>query len=412
MKKNGNRKRDSALPRVQTIELRDGNKWKTAVVVFLLLAIGLFFLGRGVKLALTRQGGWTEIQVQGGSSGCAAELEFQYLLDQQNGNAEYRSLVTLYTEGCQRADKVYSSTATEAGLGNLAALNREPNRELRLEPELYRALEKVRDSGNRTLYLAPLYEYYTALFFCEREEETLEYDPLRNPELAGTFAQIAAFAGDPAQIELELLGEDRACLRVSREYLDWAAENGFTVLVDFGWMKNAFILDDLAEAVRAQGFTRGYLQSAEGFGCNLCDTGDSYALNVFDRACPGDGVVAQMCYDRPICFLSLHSYTRDPVGNDFYYEMADGEVRSIYVDPSDGLPRTALDDLLVWSSELSCGELALGAGGIFSQESFDPESLESLGCSYLYCSGRLLICNDPTVRIPLVAEGYRLQQAA
>ena len=159
MKKNGNKQASSGLPAVETITLQDGKRWGTWILVALLLAAGLFFLGRGVMLALTRQGGWTEIQARTGSPGCAGEFEFWYCLDQKNGNAEYRALSTLYTEACERAAAVYSSSAEDPELGNLAALNRQPNQELSLEPELYRALEEIRDSGSRVIYLAPLYEY-------------------------------------------------------------------------------------------------------------------------------------------------------------------------------------------------------------------------------------------------------------
>ena len=411
MKKNGNKRSSIGLPPVEHITLQDGKRWRTGILVVLLLAAGLFFLGRGVKLALTRQGGWTEIQARTGSPGCAQEFEFWYCLDQKNGNAEYRALTTLYTDACERAAKVYSSSAKEEGLGNLAALNSQPNQEISLEPELYRALEEIQSCENRVIYLAPLYEYYTCLFFCEREEETLEYDPLCNVQLAEEFGRIAAFASDPDQIDMQLLGENRARLHVSQAYLDYAAENGYASLVDLGWMKNAFVLDDLVRTVRDSGFHNGYIQSAEGYGYNLCENGESFSINVFDRAYGGDCVVAQMSYTRPLSFLSLHSYTNSPRANDLYYELSNGEVRSIYVDPRDGMPKTAGDDLLLWSDDLGCGELVLRSAAVFIGENWEQEDLDRLGCFYAFCEDRTLYCSDPLVDFPMMAEDYVLRQA-
>lgn len=410
MRRSANEENRSALPRVGTITLQDGNKWKTLLLVALLLAVGLYFLGRGVNQALTRQGGWTEIQARSGSPGCAGEFQFQYLLDDRNGNAEYRALSTLYTEACERAARVYAAGERDPELGNLGALNAAPNEALRLEPELYRALEKLRDSGDRTIYLAPLYAQYSCLFFCEREEETLVCDPLRNPELAAEFRELAGFANDPAQIDLELLGDDTVRLKVSEAYLAYARENGIQVFLDFGWMKNAFILDDLAEAVLAQGFHRGCLQSVDGFGRNLCEDGESFSLNVFDRPYTGDAVVAQLRYARPIRFLSLHSYTPHPTRNDLYYELSDGQVRSIFVDAADGMPKTALDDLLVWSDTRSCGELVLAANRVFTADRLDRALLEGESWYYAYCLDRTLFCNDPAVSFASLAEEYRLAQ--
>ena len=80
MRRSANEENRSALPRVGTITLQDGNKWKTLLLVALLLAVGLYFLGRGVNQALTRQGGWTEIQARSGSPGCAGDTTGAYSL--------------------------------------------------------------------------------------------------------------------------------------------------------------------------------------------------------------------------------------------------------------------------------------------------------------------------------------------
>lgn len=396
--------------KVETITLSEDHKWGKLAAFILLFVVGFFFLGRGIYAGLNHQGGWMEIKTQYGTEGCGSSFQLQYCLDDRNGNAEYHDLTLLYTSLCTREAKLYDSAVKDPELGNLAALNEAPNQELRLEPELYRALEKIQASKNRVLYLAPLYEYYSCLFFCEREEETLLYDPLQNPELAGIFGRLAAFISDPNQIDLELLGDNRARLRVSEEYLAFLEENGMSLLLDFGWMKNAFIMDDLAAAIREKGFRRGYLLSIDGFGCNLCDTGESFDMNVFDKARGESCLVAHMRYNRPLSFVSLHSYTASPVGNDLYFELANGEIRSIFVDPADGMPKTAMDDLLLWSSERGCTDLVLMSFPVFVADSFDPAALEQMDCCYAYCSGKTLICNDPLVTFPLLAEGYSLKR--
>lgn len=405
-------KKTFASEPAEPIVLREDKKWRNLVLLVLFLGIGMFFLGRGINMALTKQGGWTEIEVRVGSPGCAEEFSFRYLLDDKNGNAEYRALYELYTDACEREAKLYNSEEAFPDVGNLYTLNASPNREILLEPELYRALEEIRDSGSRTVYLAPLYSEYMPLFFSETDEEALVYDPLRNEELARRFEMLAAFAGDPAQIDVELLGENRAVLRISEAYLQLAQENNIGTFVDFGWMKNAFILDDLAETVRRAGFTRGYIQSDDGFGRNLCETKETLLLNVFDRAFSGDYFIAQLSYDRPLSFVSLHSYARKPARNDLYYEYADGATRAIYLDPADGLPRTAIDDLLLWSDTRSCGELALLAERAFVTASFDTALAGRADLYCAFCEDRTLRCSDPAVVVQKLAEGYGLEQAA
>ena len=133
---------------------------------------------------------------------------------------------------------------------------------------------------------------------------------------------------------------------------------------------------------------------------------------MFDRAYGGDCVVTQMSYTRPLCFLSLHSYTNSPRANDLYFEFADGETRSIFVDPADGMPKTAADDLLLWSDDLGCGELVLRASSVFLREKMEPEDLDRLNCCYAFCADKTLFCSDPLVSFPMLAEEYALRQAA
>ena len=396
-------------PRIEHIELSDKDKRKRWIAVIVLLAIGLTAFGIGISSALNKSAGWTEIEAVSGSSGSASEFAFRYCIGEKNRRAEYRTVSALYTTACERASKVYSSSASE-GIGNLFRLNAHPNAEVTLEPELYAALEQIQEAGNRVIYLAPLYEIYGSLFFCEEDYETAEYDPVQNAELREYFGELAAFANDPKQIDIELLGEDRAVLRVSDGYLRFAEENSVGTFVDLSWMKNAFIIDDVASELRSNGLTRGYIQSADGFGVNLDSECGPYNMTVLDFTPEGVMAAAAMQYDSPRSFMDLHSYALQPAIGDWYYETDGGEVRSIFVDPADGMPKTAADDLLLWSGELGCGALALRACPVFIADAFDTSSL-SAPVSYAYCDGNRIICNDPDAVFAAVAEGYVLDIA-
>ena len=85
-------------------------------------------------------------------------------------------------------------------------------------------------------------------------------------------------------------------------------------------------------------------------------------------------------------------------------------MRSIFVDPSDGVPKTSEDDLLLWSEELGCGAIVLRACPVFIADSFDPSTLSApLYCAY--CVGKEIICTDPDAVFAAVAEGYELRKA-
>ncbi len=380
------------------------HRWIAAV---LLLAVALAAFGVGIFRSLSRSG-WTEIEA---SEGCAAEFHLQVYLEGRSGAAQYRTLTGLYADACRREAQIYSSSEELAELGNLRCVNSHPNEAVTVEPELYAALTLVQRYANRVPYLAPLYESYGSLFFCEDDAETAGFDPLQDGELAAYFREIAAYAGDPAQIDLELLGENRVRLSVSEAYLQYAQENEIGCLVDLGWMKNAFIADDLAAMLRERGFTRVRLWSGDGFGVNLDESGGDFGLKLYAR---GDGAavqIAELACSAPLSYAALRSFSLNPGPGDGYYEFRSGEIRSLYVDPADGQPKTAVDELLLWSETLGCAELLLRACPAFLAEQLEIPALDARGLAYAYSEGNTLVCSDPEGQFPLLAEGYTLQRA-
>ena len=78
-------------------------------------------------------------------------------------------------------------------------------------------------------------------------------------------AAVAAFTQNPDDISLELSGENQVCLHVSDAYQAYAAEMGYTAYLDFFWMKNAFLIDYLADTIRGEGYQLGIISSKDGF---------------------------------------------------------------------------------------------------------------------------------------------------
>ena len=138
---------------------------------------------------------------------------------------------------------------------SLYTLSTNPNQTVTVEPILYRALERFCATGSRAIYYGPLYSRYYALFASQYDEAAAEYDPARSSDAGAFAAQIAAFAQNPDQIDLELLGENQVRLNVGKEYLAYARENELDTLLDFGFVKNAFVIDAVADALTDAGLT-------------------------------------------------------------------------------------------------------------------------------------------------------------
>ena len=101
-----------------------------------------------------------------------------------------------------------------------------------------------------------------------------QFDPEKDDDAAEEAAAVAAFAQNPDDISMEFPGENQVCLHVSDAYQAYAAEMGYTAYLDFFWMKNAFLIDYLADMIRGKGYQLGIISSKDGFVRCLDETGE------------------------------------------------------------------------------------------------------------------------------------------
>lgn len=386
-----------------------------AAVVFLLIGVGA--LTYAVSQFFTTEPGWQTIQA--GTSGgptCGDEFVFLYEVGVSGRSArkEGQDLNELYTQACRTAFQLFHTEMSFEGVVNLKEINDRPNEALEVDPALYRAFEAVREAGDRNVYLGPVYARYGDLFDCGDDSQLADFDPRLRPEVAEEYAAVAAYAGDPASIDVELLGDNQIRLRVSEEYLAYAQENGIQRFLDFGWMENAFIADYLADTMTENGFTNGAISSVDGFARCLDGGGDRYGLNLMGLLEDGRAVQAgTMEYQGPMSLVSLRSFPAAEGDEARYYRLKNGEIRTLYLDPADGLCRGAADFLAVCAGDWSCARLAMEAAPVFIAEDLDREALEGLiseGAGAVFCQGRTVWASDPSLTVSGLYDGFILTQ--
>ena len=142
-----------------------------------------------------------------------------------NATAEKKALTLLYTDSIVKVYKIFSSDESFEGITNVYDLNRHPNETMVVDDALYHAFELIAETGNRAIYLAPVYTEYDNLFFCNDDSETVNYDAYQNGEVAAYFSEVAAYSNDPSDVNVELLGGNQVKLSVSDDYLAFAEKN-------------------------------------------------------------------------------------------------------------------------------------------------------------------------------------------
>lgn len=380
------------------------------VAAAVLLVIGAVALANAVSGMFSAQEGWQAIEASAQGPTCAEELVFFYELGAGESSAaeEGRTLTALYSDACRRLYQLFHPVERFEGLTNLRDISLHPNETLTVDRALYRAFEAVQRHGDRTVYLGPVYARYNDLFFRQDDIQLTDFDPWLNEDVGQEYGALAAFARDRSAIDLRLLGDNQVCLYVSEEYLAYAQEEGVECFLDFGWLKNAFIVDELATVMAENGFTHGSISSYDGFQRNLDDRGTDYSLNVLDYV---DGTIypaAVLNYRGPRSMVCLRDYAASDLDWQRIYQLESGQLRTTYLSPEDGLCRSAIHDLICYSDEAGCGEIALSAGPIYVADTLDAGALNRLageGFQSIYCRDRVIHATEPGANLTKLYQG-------
>ena len=343
------------------------------IALFLCIGIGAFVY------AFTHLGGeekgWQKVtldKVVDESSYFDFTLSYEFGKTKKSVKREKNALSEAYKSLCREAYILFDRTTEYDGMGNLCTVNRHPNETVTVEPALYKAFETYAFySTNRLLYLNALTEHVEALVSSDSDEALSEYDPYTTDSVREFFNKTAEFAMNPESVQLELCGDNRVILHVSQEYITFAKENDIANFIDFGWMKNAFICDFLADSLIEKGFRNGILTSSDGFTRNFCESTEdfSYTLVFYeDGAARNAGT---MNYQGKMNFVWLHDYpvnTFDRMSR--VLMLPDGNRRHTYIG-RDGMPKSARHDLLVWSPGWPCANLAISAANSYISDEID-----------------------------------------
>ena len=202
------------------------------------------------------------------------------------------------------------------------------------------------------------------MYFSQEDREAAVSDPRTDSDLAGYVEQAMRFirSGD---IRLELRGGNRVCLVTSDAFRAFGEEYGIERWIDFGWQKNAFIADDMADALTAAGWTKALLSSRDGF-IRCLDERGSFTLNLYAETGTGVQLVAQAEYSGPAALMMLMP---EPGGERRYsYRYKDGAIRTAWISPKTGLDVRSSDGLAACTDRGGCADLLCSLLDSITQE--------------------------------------------
>ena len=377
------KKKKNELLEVEVSDKNIGMRIAGAIILFL---IGIGFLAYFLISLITVDEGWTTIEVSSGNGGINDEIIFNYNLGQgeESATKEWKKLTDIYTEAANHADQLFDVNSAYDGVTNLYKINRSVGKEITVNKVLYKAFELTEKYSDRSIYLGPIYAQYNNIFFSESDAEAAVSDPYLNKEAEAYAQNVAMYASDSNHVKLELLGNNRIKLVVSDEYKQFIAENGIENVVDFAYLRNAFVVDHIADTLAASGYTRGNISSSDGYVRNLDASKDEYAINIFDRVGKNVFTCATMCYGGPAAIVTMRDFPMNTKDSYDYYTYADDRIAHRFVSAESGKYTNSISSIVSYSHSKSCAEIALQLSKVFIDESLDESKIEAMFDSEIY----------------------------
>ena len=412
--------RDRLRPRpVERIELNQENVGRRLVITVVMLVFGAAMLTYAfVQLLSPDSEEWITIEADSSAGAtCGAEFELLYYPGRGDASsaAERKEVTGLYTRLCREAFELFHEKEAFEGVNNIYAINRRPNQTLEIDERLYKAFSAVDRSGSRAVYLGPVYSRYDGLFLCQEDYQLVDFDPRLSEDVAQEYQEVLAFANDPESVRIELLGENRVRLYVSQEYLDYARQEEIEDFIDFSWMRNAFIADFLAEGLISGGYTSGVLSSYDGFIRNLDAGGTGYWLQIYDCSERMIYPVTAMAYQGSMSIVSLRDYPTDERDVYRFYQLENGEIRTLYLDTADALCKSAVHNLTGYARDKGCGEILLALSEVYIADALQPEKLARLAeedVQSVFCQDRVMYYTDPAIVLGQIYDGNGVRYTA
>ncbi len=393
------------------MELSERHFGRRLLAFVICLAAAVAALGYGIHALITTDPGWVTIEASNGVTHCGGDFVFRYFLEEEGaaGTQRMRQVQALYNEMTVKGYQLFTPAEELEGVRNLYYINTHPNEDIVVDPVLYQAFETAEEYGDRSVYLGPVYAQYSDLLYCQEDVDAAYYDPYTDPEAAAFCQKLAAFAADPQEVRVELLGENTLRLQVSEEYLRYAGEQGGLRFLDFAWQTNAYVIDYFARSFQEQGITTGDISSVDGFSRSLFQGEGQALLTLY--AWEGGKAVEAAQAELPIgeSLVNLRAF---PLGDmdGYYYVMENGGIRHQYVDISDGLCKASADALTVYARDKSCAQLMLEAGPVFIAGELDLEALSQLekkGIDSIAIKDRAIYHSDAALPLSQLYRGYR-----
>ncbi len=403
-------KRPRVKPLIK-VELSEKNKKARIIALFIFIAIAVISFTVFLFSLLEEEDGWNEIEAQDSMIGLTDEIVLTYYLGagDASASAEHKAIKNIYSSILVKSHKLFNLNEGFDGMNNLYYINRHIGEEIVVDRLLYDALSLIKEHNENLIYLEPVYSHYEQLFMAENDAYAKDLDAYYSVETEQYFSSVIGFASDRSKVSLELLDGCRVRLNVSEDYRQFASENAITSFIGIANLRNAFIVDEVANALIQGNYTYGSIVTADGYMRNL-DGENRYSYNIFDKQENMIYTSSTIDYKGDISLVMFKDYPFSRLDYRRLYQYRDGECATLYLDADSGKYKSATDTFYAYSYSEGCAEVALKTMSVYVSDELDKALLDAFitdGLNFVWHEGSVVRYTDSkiTVNLPYTYDG-------
>lgn len=362
------------------------------VVLAIIVAIGAFW--SALNGLLSSKAGWTKIENYAVVRNME-DFSFQYYIGGKDGISatdEKKAVSGKYSELFSNAYFLFNADEEKEEFHNLWYINHHANELIFVDEGLHKALALIQEKNDKLLLLGPVYRLYRTLCYSASDLDAEIYDPTVNEEAANFVKQVVSFI-ENGDVKLEVYVENALKLTVSEAYQAFLKENGEENILDFGWTRNAFILDYLADGLLEEGYDHGIINSVDGFTRYLGKEDTSYEYSVCEQIDKKIFPIVHLTQVGKGSQVQLNARAIRTGCDEFYYIYKDGRSINSYLDLKDGMNKASATCLMGYSKDKSCADLLLSVMPVYVADSLD-QSLIPEDVGVLWREGNVIYHTD------------------
>ncbi len=387
---------------VKSVELN--SKHIKLRVVILILAL-LTFVGSVIALfyfLLHTDDGWQSLSISYGFLNNDKAISLNYYLG-KSGNAtnEKKAIENMTISAIEKSYKNLDNYSPYEDYNNVYMINHNYNKDILVDDFLYDALKKAK--GYKTLYLGPIMDYYDAIISSD-ENDAKNYDPVYNEEINEFFLNTLEYINDESQINIEIKDNNIIRLNISLDYLNYAQENDIENFISFSWLKNAFIMDYIADKLINYKYTYGFLTSVDGYSINLgCD--ESFMMYLYDYNKVAKNV-ASFEYQGRLNIVSKKNFIINTTDKNYIKQYSEDDRRTYLVDYRTGISNEASNYYVAASKNISLSDIALNLEKVYICDEINKSEFLS-DISYFWVDSNKIYYSDSSYTIAIHNDEYQ-----